>query len=281
MSTFSEQTSSLIDDDSEDSSNSANFSRLWPESHQETVQFIRDTELDIKKFQIERSGEELEADVADREIALQSEIREITAEVSELRIELSKLEAELGNVKEDVKDEKINLMRENNGKLRKFEAVIKNDEGLVEKLQSAVKAQRENHERNKYIIETQKNNEIGLLDQEINRLTLEIENVRHSTLNMLQKGDSNITDSEATTDMIQSQIQILYQDSLKLDKLKQSIRTDLASLKRELIIYEEQAASLNSKIQKAALERAKIRGIVDRTRGNYWHTRNRNLKLDV
>ena len=37
--------------DSDESSRSSNFATRWPETHANTYQFIRDAELDTKKFQ--------------------------------------------------------------------------------------------------------------------------------------------------------------------------------------------------------------------------------------
>ncbi|OHT13669.1 hypothetical protein TRFO_16099 [Tritrichomonas foetus] len=266
--------SNSSEEDIEDSSNSAVFAKTWPDTQQATFQIVKSAELDIKKFQIERHAEEMEADVADREMTLQTEIRDITAEVTELKLEISKQEAELGEIQEQIKDDKISIMRKYSHRLQKYQNIVNHDNQIIDQLNDAIRAQRDNHERNKSLAEIESSDKIASLDFEIASLAKEIENVRKNTLSMLSRSDSDMTDAEATKEAIEAEIHAVGNDSRKLQKHKKEIAANLAALKRELIIAEEVSSNLKKQVAQAAEDRARIRGIIDRTRMQFWRSQN-------
>ncbi|KAK8884092.1 hypothetical protein M9Y10_043197 [Tritrichomonas musculus] len=276
MSTLSEPNSvenfvlSSSDDNRDDSSNSENFAKTWPDTHQDTFQFVKDTQIDVKKHQLERNEAEMQADIVEQESTLQTEIREITAEITELRVEIGSLEKELSDVQEKLKTDIIDVTKESSEKLHKYQSIVRDDEPIIEQLKSAIQAQRENHERNKDLAEMRKK-EINLpLDYQIQSLMSEIELMRKSIINTAKRGEKNISDAESSTSLINVEIESIATEIQKLNNMKQKAAYTLSALKRELIINEEIAASMRSQIDKASMTRNKIKSILDRSQVTLW-----------
>lgn len=278
MSILSEPNSgeNLTQSDSEntfDDSNSINFAKTWPNKHQDTIQTLKDAQIDVKKHQIERHEAEMQADIVEHETSIQAEVREITAEITELRIEVSALEKELGDVQEQLKNDIIDIAKENSAKIDKYQAKIMEDEPIIEQLKSAIRAQRENHERNKDIVELRKKEDMTPIDYQIMYLTNEIELMRKKMITAAKTGDRNIADAESSETLINSELESIDLEIQKLNDMKQKAIYSLSALKRELIIYEETALSLRSQIEKASQTRTKIKFILNRSQMEHWKSR--------
>lgn len=253
-----------------DDSNSANFAKTWPDTHQETIQTLKDAQIDVKKHQIERHEAEMQADITEHETSIQTEVREITAEITELRIEIGSLEKELGDVQEQLKNEIIEITKKSSAKINKYQAIINDDNPIIEQLKSAIRAQRENHERNKDIVQLRKKEEMAPIDHQILSLTKEIEFMRKKMITTAKIGDRDIADAESSESLINSELESIDLEIQKLNNMKQKAVYTLSALKRELIINEELAASLHSQIDKANQTRSQIKFILNRSQNTLW-----------
>ncbi|OHT02609.1 hypothetical protein TRFO_07022 [Tritrichomonas foetus] len=267
------------DDDLSDSSLSENFIKKWPDTYFKTVQFVKDTEIDIKRYRLERSNNEMEAELIDREIELQNEIGEITTELTNLRLQLTQLEVEMGNIKDQRSSDLINIRTSLASQLRKYQPILSDSEHTIYQLQEAIEAQRDNHERNKEIYEISKSDEEKALDFEIERLQTEIENVRKSTMSLVESRDADSTDAETTIELLNAEIMNVKSDSDNLQIQKQQIQRNLAEMKAELIIAEETSTALQSQIKKNSQLRAKMKGVIDRVRLTNWKAKNENFQF--
>jgi hypothetical protein len=81
---FSNVSSNASVTHSQESSHSSSVIAIWPNTQDQTHRVIEDIGIEEKKFQLEGHAVELEASVLNREIELQSEIREMNSEISEL-----------------------------------------------------------------------------------------------------------------------------------------------------------------------------------------------------
>lgn len=254
----------------EDSSNSLNFAKTWPDKQQETIQTLKDVQIDVKKHQIEQHEAEMQADIADHETSIQTEIREITAEITQLRVEVGALENELSDVQEQLKNDIINITKESSTKYNKYQSILLNDEPIIEQLKSAIEAQRKNHERNIDLIELGKKETMATIDNQIKVLSDEVELMRKKIIRAGQISSKNIGDTESSISLINLELESIDKKIQKLNEMKKKDTHTLSALKRELILNEEMSLSLHSQIDKAMETRTKVRFILNRSQLALW-----------
>lgn len=258
------------DDDDSNSSLSMNFVKKWPDTFRNSIQLVRDAQLDIKHYRLERNGNEMEGELVDREIQLQSEIRDITSETTDLRLEVSGLELELSRIQEQRTAEIISIRNSLASQLRKLQIDLTDFDKTIQLLQDAIEAQRQNHERNKEIMNSNKTSDESALDAEIEMLKMEIEKTRKTTINLAQKNSSDLMDTETTIGLLNNEIDSAQTEFEKISRQRQEWQMNLSILKRELIYEEEEAAALHRQVVKSSQMRAKMKGIIDRCRLRIW-----------
>lgn len=266
------------DDDDSNSSLSVNFVKKWPDTFRDTIQLVRDAQLDIKHYRLERNGNEMEAELVDREIKLQSEIRDITAETTDLRLEVTTLEAELSRIQEQRTAEIISIRNSLANQLRKLQSDLIDFDRTTQLLQDAIEAQRQNHERNKDIMSSSKTSDESALDTEIEMLKMEIEKTRKTTINLAQKSSSDIMDTETTISLLNNEIELAQTEFEKISHQRQEWQLNLSILKRELIYEEEEAAALHRQVVQSSQMRAKMKGVIDRCRMRIWKAHSAKLQ---
>lgn len=258
------------DDDDSNSSLSINFVKKWPETFRNSVQLVRDAQIDIKHFRLERNGNEMEAELVDREIELQAEIRDITSETTDLRLQVSNLETELSQIQEQRTHDIISIRTSLANQLKVYQSEMTDFERTIQLLQDAIEAQRENHERNKDMLNTNKSSGESALDTEIEMLKAEIERTRKSSISLASKSSSDMTDAETTISLLNSEIESAQTEYEKISNKRQEFQRNLSILKRELIVEEEEAAALHNQVVKNSQLRAKMKGAIERVRLHIW-----------
>lgn len=260
--------------EADQSQSSDNLSKSWPSTLYTTSKVIKDATIDIKKFQLERDEAEMQAENMEREFTLQNEIREITSEITRLRTDANNYEIELNNIKDQQTTEIIQLEKETQTKLLKFKSILSKDESLIEQLESAIEAQRANHERNKEMINSQIDGTVVALDEQIKQLTSETNKIRTRSITAAHKAELNASDANLLIDTIKTEINSIYNEINTITQDHQDLSVNLSSLKRELIIYEEMGESLRTQIDQCSQSRSRIKGIFDRARMSQWMSQN-------
>lgn len=258
------------DDDDSNSSLSMNFEKKWPDTFRNSIQLVRDAQIDIKHYRLERNGNEMEAELVDREIELQSEIRDITSETTDLRLEVSSLEAELSRIQEQRTADIISIRNSLASQLQKLQSELVEYDQTTQLLQDAIEAQRSNYERNRDIVSFNKSNNESALDAEIEMLKMEIEKTRKSTINIAQKNSSDLMDTETTIGLLNNEIESAQTEYEKISHQRQELQLNLGILKRELIYVEEEAAAMHRQVVQSSQMRAKMKGVIDRCRLRIW-----------
>jgi chromosome segregation ATPase len=263
--------------ESHESSHSDNFVRTWPDTHAQTYRVLQDAQLDTKKAQLERHRAELEATVLAREVGLQAEIREAAGSVNDLRIEISNHEAALSQIIETRNADVLEIRKRLMNRLKKYEGVMLTTDRTIREMKEAIRAQREAHEKRKAALLQGCADEAGEADARIEALTKEIEAVRGQANEILQKSDADLLDAQATIEHLQSELTGLADESANVDGQFAELSQELAGLKRDLIIAEEEGASVKNQIEFNSRLRAQIRGAIDRTKKQQWEIASRNF----
>ena len=271
LSSFSENSTSFSNENSADSSHSSNFAKNWNKTYQGTIQFIKETEVEIKRNQIQRQNTEMEATLLNREIELQSEITEVTSDVSGLRLKVSQLEKELSSIKEDKNSIILSIRKSLAEQLSKFQPVFTDSEKTIEKLKSAIAAQRENHERNKMMYGLSKNEKEKTLDAEISQLNAELDKIRNVSAQDVERRGFDITNAQNTYELLNNEIFSLQSEFNDLNDQRMEVQRNLNTLRENLIIVEEESIYLHNQLVKNSNLRAKMKGILDRARFQRWN----------
>lgn len=77
------------------------FENDWESTHVETVFAVKSSEVQSKRLEIEQSFEEMQTNLAHKEINMMKQVRGITSECGQLRIEVGWLEHDLSKIKEE------------------------------------------------------------------------------------------------------------------------------------------------------------------------------------
>lgn len=263
--------------ESNDSSHSSNFISMWPETHANTYQFLRDAELDAKRYQLERYANEMEKSVLDRELELQAEIREVNSEISELRLEIADQEMELNHIKELRNSEILRIRQHLVEQCRNYEQILSNTEATKSQLITAIEAQRDAHENDKLEMQHTCSDEVDSLDDIIAQLNQQIDDVRKEMFEIQQKNDSDLNDTTMTIDMLSNEMRNIGADGDSVDEEFIQLNKELAGLRRELIIAEETSDSLRRQIDDGARLRAQMRSLLDKGKKQLWETRTRGF----
>ena len=267
---FNDIASNISFSDSDDSSNSANFVRLWPETHAFTYQFLRDAELDRKKYQLERQANELQGSILDREIELQGEIREVNSEIGELRLQISEHELTLSEMKERKMSELLRIREQMVAQCQEHQAALNEGIPMIEKLTHAIEVQRIAHEREIDAVQSENVVENQRLDSIISQLNAEIAEVRRKMGEAQQKGGRGQNDMDITMDMLANEIRAVQVDSDQLTRQFEKVSDNLIDLKREMIIAEETSFCLRTLLQNHNKYRYQMKAVLNRGSQQIW-----------
>jgi chromosome segregation ATPase len=119
--------------------------------------------------------------------------------------------------------------------------------------------------------------EAAQADAVIGELTREIETVHKQTNETMQKNEADLLDAEATIEHLQSEIRAIASDSANVEGQFAQLSRELVGLKRQLIITEEEGASVKAQLEYNAKLRAQIRSVIDRTKQQQWVVASRSF----
>ena len=261
--------------DSEESSRSSNFATRWPETHANTYQFIRDAELDTKKFQLERNANELEGYVLDREIELQAEIRDVNSQIGDLRLEIAQQERNLSEIKEARTNEILRIRQNLMTQCHMHEATVTESKLTIEQLSSAIEAQRAAHERDLMALTEECDDEAARLDRVISDLNAQISSVRQRIREVQQKNENDANDARLTMDMLVNELRTIDEEGAGMLALFEKVNGNVTELKRELIIAEETSQGLREQIQTHMKLRSQMKDALGRGKRQMWETQTR------
>jgi hypothetical protein len=248
---------------------------MWPNTQTQTHRILQDVGIETKKYQLERHAVELDASVLDREIELQAEIREINSEINELQLEIANNEVILSQIRESRNFDILEIRKLLVIQLRRFEAVLSDSENTIAQLADAISAQRSNHEERKSDLYLSGKQDESECDSVIEKLGVEIDSVRKQIHESIQKGESDIIDTNAMIELLENEIRLVESDSGNVDAQFVQFNGDLTGLKRELIIAEETSTNLRGQIEFNRQLRAQMRGVLDRTKRQTWEAQTR------
>lgn len=263
--------------DDDDSSNSFHSFKRWPDTYRDSIKFVRDAEIEIQHYRLERHEKEMEGELADREVELQNEIRQVTSEVTDLRLQINQLELELSKLQDQKSTQLISIRASLESSLDRMKPEFNDLARTIEQLQNAIEAQRENYERNKNMILSSQSIAGNALDDEIEMLKNEIDKSRKFSADNYQRINMDMNDANTTIEMIQAEIDSIQIEDEKLLGQIIDFQKNLVILKRELIIEEETSASLQRQVRESSELRAKMRGAIDRAKDLIWKTKNANF----
>lgn len=263
--------------DMHDSSHSSSMLDVWPETHANTVRFMKDAELDMKKFQLERHANELEGTILDREIELQSEIREINSIISSLQLSVAEQEQALSQTKESRNGEILRIRSDLVNRLREQERVMLDSEPTITQLVEAIDAQREGQQHEQAVAQNEFEDEMAALDAQIASITAEMDKARQRMFDIQQKSEADTSDTRATMEMLENEIASVGQDCGAVDAQFDRVNGDLTLLRRQLIIAEEESDALRTRLAAQDAVRARMRVVLGRGRNQLWETQTKSF----
>ena len=261
--------------DSDESSRSSNFATRWPETHANTYQFIRDAELDTKKFQLERNANELESYVLDREIELQAEIRDVNTEIGDLRLEIAQHERSLSEIKEARTNAILRIRQDLMNQCRHHEQTLSDSRNAIDQLTGAIEAQRSAHERDLIALKEDCDDEGARLDRIIADLSAQVSDVRQKIRAVQQKSENDANDARMTIDMLMSELRTIDEEGAGILSQFEKLSGDVTELRRELIIAEETSAGIRGQIQTHTKLRSQMKDALGRGKRQMWETQTR------
>jgi chromosome segregation ATPase len=259
------------------SSHSSNFAATWPETHVQTWRFLQDAQLATRKFQLERYGTELEASVLEKELELQTEIREANSIINDLRIGIANQETELSHIQEKRNARILEVRRRLVRRLQRYDAAMRETDGAIAQMGEAIRRQRAAHQQKRAELEGQWAEQAGGLDGAIAALNRDIDEVRRLRQEAVQKGETDAMETQAAIEFMESEIKEIAAESDRLDATFDQLGENMTALRRELVVAEEEAAQVRGQLHVNARLRAQMKGVVDRTVRRQWEATTRSF----
>jgi chromosome segregation ATPase len=249
----------------------------WQVTRVESIQELREAEVESKKFELHREQEELDLSLAGKDVHVQKQVRAITEECGKLRLEVSWLERDLSQVKETARRHILEIQTMLQSKKLKMKDGIHQNERRIQELEKKIADQREENTRAVVRAKIQVQGEGQDVAVQIVSLTDEIDVVRRQLYQMNRKYEEETAEVKQTSDMLLTEIRNIQgrRAGLELSIQKQQAESQQLQEKREK--FDQVSKKLRHKVRNLTDSRTAMRARFEESDQRDWTHRVQSL----
>ena len=251
----------------------------WLQEHIDTVFAVRSSEVDSKRFELQVNRAELATSLLNKDVQLLKQLRGITTEVGNLREEVGWMEQDLSDVKETTHRSILNI----HVKAAKDKRTLLDE--IDEMLLTKKQLEQSLSEQRKYITYTKaantrsQTNQNMELDEEIDKVSKQLDAYRFGLTRGSQKFEDQMSDSRNTIDMLEFEIHELDKQIKGLDAQYDQAKDELEKVAAKLEKAEQNAATLKEELGEVKKKRLELQEQIDNRDAEMWNQRISALNL--
>jgi chromosome segregation ATPase len=249
----------------------------WQATRVESIQELREAEIESMKFELHREREELDVSLAGKDVNLQKQVRAITEECGKLRLEVSWLERDLSQVKETARRHILEIQTVLQSKKLKLKDVVHENARRIQDLEKKIADQRDEVTQAITAAKTQVQGEgQDVLAQAVS-LTAEIDAARRQLYQIERKYEDESAEAKQTSEMLMTEIRNILgrRGSLELSIQKQEAEMEQLRQKREK--FDQISKKLRHKVRNLTDSRTAMRARFEESDQRDWSSRVRSL----
>ena len=253
--------------------------REWLQEHIDTVFAVRSSEVDSKRFELQVNRAELSTSLLNKDTQLLKQLRGITTECGNLREEVGWMEQDLSDVKETTHKNILNIhVKAAKDKRTLLDEI---DEMLLTKkqLEQSLLEQRKYINYQKEANTENQTYQNQMLDNEIEKISKEIDSYRFGLSRGLQKFDEQMSDCRDTIDMLDFEIHEIDKQIKGLDSQYIQAKEELERVAAKLEKAENKAQEMKDELDQVKQRRLELQEEIDSKDAEQWKQRVNSLNL--
>ena len=252
-------------------------SKKWAKAQVATVAAIKDAELMAKQYELERLQAEFNTELVNKEVEIDTEMREIDGECGDLRIQIQQLEIELGEIKDRRKRNILQVRSIIQHSLREMEKKEIAHAKQIQELQNALNAVTEKHKKDILLMNEESANNDQMIEIEIQRLNTDIERYRKNLTKTDQVQGRRMTEASQTIEMLKTEISSSDERTKALMDEFDSTQAKLVKLQQDLMKIEEQSHIFHEQLMNAEEQKTQMRNELNKLDRTIWNGRKTEL----
>lgn len=231
------------------------FEKEWESTHVETVFAVKSSEVQSKRLEIEQAFEEMQTNLAHKEINLMKQVRGITSECGQMRIEVGWLEHDLSKIKEERRHNLLEIQAITARQRLEIEQSITEGNNIIYNLKKELhEAQCDSLTKIKDL-----KKQMELSDNDINaqiaQTNAELDDTRIRLLRANRKYDTMMTETSSSIDMLHDELETYNRKFSNVDSLLEQESKKLQKLELELAQAEGESETVKNELEHATKER--------------------------